>query len=68
MHCGFSELVVGIAGMSKMPDLDAFDRRQIISTLRTGHSLSEIIRQLGFSRLAVSTGYQEYMDGEKKKD
>ncbi|GFV81713.1 HTH_Tnp_Tc3_2 domain-containing protein [Trichonephila clavipes] len=34
-----------------------------------GHSISEIVRQLGFSRSAVSREYQEYMDdGQKTSD
>ncbi|GFT99496.1 uncharacterized protein TNCV_3239431 [Trichonephila clavipes] len=31
-----------------------------------GHSISEIVRQLGFSRSTVSGVYQEYMDGGQK--
>ena len=49
-----------------MPDLDAFDRGQIVGVRRMGHSISEIVRQLGFSRSTVSRVYQEYMDGGKK--
>ncbi|GFT82124.1 HTH_Tnp_Tc3_2 domain-containing protein [Trichonephila clavipes] len=30
------------------------------------HSISEIVRQLGFPRLTVSRVYEEYMDGEQK--
>ncbi|GFS73295.1 hypothetical protein TNCV_4711781 [Trichonephila clavipes] len=44
-----SELVAGIAGMGKLPDLDAFDSRQIVGARRRSHSISEIVRQLGFS-------------------
>ncbi|GFW76633.1 transposable element Tcb2 transposase [Trichonephila clavipes] len=52
--------------MGKLPDLDAFDRREIIGARRMGHSISKIVRQLGFSRSTVSL-YQEYMDGGQKK-
>lgn len=52
--------------MGKLPDLDAFDRGQIVDARRMGHSISEIVRQLGFSRSTVSRVYQEYMDGGKK--
>ncbi|GFX08307.1 uncharacterized protein TNCV_3267961 [Trichonephila clavipes] len=31
-----------------------------------GHSISEIVRQLGFSRSTVSRVYPEYMDGGQK--
>ncbi|GFX33646.1 uncharacterized protein TNCV_1933131 [Trichonephila clavipes] len=31
-----------------------------------GHSIFEIVRQLGFSRLTVSTVYQEYVDDRQK--
>ncbi|GFT42132.1 transposable element Tcb2 transposase [Trichonephila clavipes] len=31
-----------------------------------GHSISEIVRQLGFSRLTISRVYQEYLDGGQK--
>ncbi|GFU67609.1 HTH_Tnp_Tc3_2 domain-containing protein [Trichonephila clavipes] len=31
-----------------------------------GHSISEIVRQLGFSKSTVSRVYQEYMDGGGK--
>ncbi len=52
--------------MGKLPDLDAFDRGQIVGERRMGHSISEIVRELGFSRSTVSRVYQEYMDGRKK--
>ncbi|GFS72429.1 HTH_Tnp_Tc3_2 domain-containing protein [Trichonephila clavipes] len=66
-HCGCSELVAGIASIGKLPDLDAFDRGQIVGARRMGHLISKIFRQLGFSRSTVSRVYQEYMDGEQKK-
>ena len=66
-YCGCSELVVGIASVGKLPSLDAFDRGQIVGARRMGRSVSEIVRQLGFSRSTVSRVYQEYMDGEKKQ-
>ncbi|GFY05310.1 hypothetical protein TNCV_2207561 [Trichonephila clavipes] len=47
--------------LSKMPDLDTFDLGQIVGARRMGHSISEIVRQLGFSRSKVSRVYQEYM-------
>ncbi|GFX45053.1 uncharacterized protein TNCV_3431021 [Trichonephila clavipes] len=65
-YCGCSELVVGIVNMGKLPDLDTFDRGQIVGARRMGHSVSEIVRQLGFSRSRVSRVYQEYMDGGQK--
>ncbi|GFX93858.1 transposable element Tcb1 transposase [Trichonephila clavipes] len=43
-----SELVVGIASMGKPPDLYAFDNGEIICARRMGHSISEIVRQVGF--------------------
>ncbi|GFY21683.1 uncharacterized protein TNCV_1168271 [Trichonephila clavipes] len=52
--------------MGKLPDLDAFDREQIVSARRMGHSISKIFRQLGFSRSTVSRVFQEYMDGGQK--
>ena len=45
-----------------MPDLDAFDCRQIVGVKHMGYSFFEIVRQLGFLRLTVSRVYQEYMD------
>ncbi|GFX55099.1 HTH_Tnp_Tc3_2 domain-containing protein [Trichonephila clavipes] len=54
------------ASMGKLPDLDAFDRGQIVNTRRMGDSIPEIVRQLGFSRSTVSRVYQEYMDGGQK--
>ncbi|GFX06122.1 HTH_Tnp_Tc3_2 domain-containing protein [Trichonephila clavipes] len=52
--------------MGKLPDLDAFDRGQIIGTGDMGFSIFEIIRQLGFSRSTGSRVYQEYIDGGQK--
>ncbi|GFY16875.1 HTH_Tnp_Tc3_2 domain-containing protein [Trichonephila clavipes] len=52
--------------MRKLPDLDVFDRGQIVGERRKGHSISEILRQLGISRSPVSRVYQEYMDGGQK--
>ncbi|GFY33269.1 HTH_Tnp_Tc3_2 domain-containing protein [Trichonephila clavipes] len=67
--CGCSELVVGIASTGKLPDLDAFDRRQFVGARRMGYSISENVRQLGLARLTVSRVYQEYMDdGPKASD
>ncbi|GFX67704.1 HTH_Tnp_Tc3_2 domain-containing protein [Trichonephila clavipes] len=65
-YCGYSELVVGIASMGKLPDLDVFDHGQMVGARRLGHSVSEIVKLLGISRLTVSTVYQEYMDGAQK--
>ncbi|PRD29363.1 UNVERIFIED_CONTAM: hypothetical protein NCL1_29618 [Trichonephila clavipes] len=53
--------------MGKLPDLDAFDREQFVGARRMGHSISEIVRNLEFSRSTVSSVYQEYMDGGQKK-
>ncbi|GFW75894.1 long-chain-fatty-acid--CoA ligase 1 [Trichonephila clavipes] len=36
MYCVYSELVIGIATMGKLPDLDAFDRGQIVGARRMG--------------------------------
>ncbi|GFT17513.1 HTH_Tnp_Tc3_2 domain-containing protein [Trichonephila clavipes] len=66
-YFGNSELVVGIARMGKLSDLNAFDHKQIICARRTVHSIFEIARQLGFQRLTVSRVYQEYMDDGQKK-
>ncbi|GFX78150.1 transposable element Tcb2 transposase [Trichonephila clavipes] len=52
--------------MGKLPDLDAFNHEQIVGVQRMGHSISEIVRQIGFSRLTVSKTYQEYMDDGQK--
>ncbi|GFV59900.1 uncharacterized protein TNCV_3960151 [Trichonephila clavipes] len=55
--------------MGNLPKLDAFDRGQIVGARRMGHLISEIVRQLGFSRLTVSKVYQKYMDsGQKSSD
>ncbi|GFX56168.1 HTH_Tnp_Tc3_2 domain-containing protein [Trichonephila clavipes] len=55
--------------MGKLPDLDTFNRGQIICERRMGYSISEIVRQLEFSRLTVSRVYQESMDsGQKTSD
>ncbi|GFV42133.1 HTH_Tnp_Tc3_2 domain-containing protein [Trichonephila clavipes] len=50
----------------KLPDLDAFDSGQIAGAPRMRHSISEIFRQLGFSRSTVSRVYQEYIDSGQK--
>ncbi|GFW73547.1 uncharacterized protein TNCV_4327041 [Trichonephila clavipes] len=52
--------------MGKLPDLHAFDIPQIAGARRKGHSISEIARQLGFSRSTVSRVYKDYMDGEQQ--
>ncbi|GFV52881.1 uncharacterized protein TNCV_2875491 [Trichonephila clavipes] len=52
--------------MNKLPDLDAFHRGQTVGARHMGHLISEIVIQLGFSRLIVSRVYQEYMDGGQK--
>ncbi|GFX32419.1 hypothetical protein TNCV_2173391 [Trichonephila clavipes] len=66
-YCGCSELVVRIASMGKLPDLEAFNRRQIVGARSIDHSISEIFKQLGFSRSTVSRVCQEYIDGGQKK-
>ncbi|GFX07106.1 hypothetical protein TNCV_1557091 [Trichonephila clavipes] len=62
-----SQLFVGIAVMGKMPHLDVFDREQILGAPCKDYSISELVRQLGFSRLTVPRVYQENMDGGQKK-
>ncbi|GFW13741.1 uncharacterized protein TNCV_2105651 [Trichonephila clavipes] len=52
--------------MGKQPNLDAFDRGQIISARCMGRSISEIVRRLRFSRSTVSRVYQGCMDGGQK--
>ncbi|GFU89442.1 hypothetical protein TNCV_4875571 [Trichonephila clavipes] len=52
--------------MGKLPDIDTFDCKQIVDVRRMNHSISEIVRQLGFSRTTVSGAYQEYLDGGQK--
>ncbi|GFW67449.1 HTH_Tnp_Tc3_2 domain-containing protein [Trichonephila clavipes] len=52
--------------MGKLLDLDAFVCGKIVGARRMGNSISEIVRQLGFSRSIVSGVYQEYMDGGQK--
>ncbi|PRD21338.1 UNVERIFIED_CONTAM: hypothetical protein NCL1_51997 [Trichonephila clavipes] len=52
--------------MNKLLDLVAFDREQIVGARCMGHSISEIVRQLGFSWSTVSKVYQGYMDGGQK--
>ncbi|GFW93781.1 HTH_Tnp_Tc3_2 domain-containing protein [Trichonephila clavipes] len=55
--------------MNKLLDLVAFDREQIVGARCMGHSISEIVRQLGFSWSTVSKVYQGYMDsGQKSSD
>ncbi|GFV47615.1 HTH_Tnp_Tc3_2 domain-containing protein [Trichonephila clavipes] len=49
-----------------MSDLDVYDRKQIVDARRISHPISEIVRQLEFSRSTVSRIYQEYMDGGQK--
>ncbi|GFV53915.1 uncharacterized protein TNCV_4276931 [Trichonephila clavipes] len=61
-----SQLIVGITSVDKFPDLDSFDRGEIVSARRMGYSISEIVRQLGFSRSTVAIVYQEHMDGGQK--
>ncbi|GFX00988.1 hypothetical protein TNCV_4579541 [Trichonephila clavipes] len=52
--------------MGKLSDLDVFVHGQIVSGRRMDHSISEIVRQLGFSMSIVSRVCPEYMDGGKK--
>ncbi|GFV23680.1 hypothetical protein TNCV_3425851 [Trichonephila clavipes] len=54
-YCGCSEKGVGIARMGKLPDLDAFGGGQFVGARHMGHSISEIVGQLGFSRSTVSS-------------
>ncbi|GFX18022.1 hypothetical protein TNCV_1577011 [Trichonephila clavipes] len=52
--------------MGKLPDLDAFDRRHIVGARCMGHSISEMVRQLEFSRSTVSRVYQKTWMVDKK--
>ncbi|GFU56760.1 transposable element Tcb2 transposase [Trichonephila clavipes] len=52
--------------MSKLPDLDAFDRGQIVGARHMGRSISKIVSQLGLSRSTMSRVNQENMDGGLK--
>ncbi|GBN90862.1 hypothetical protein AVEN_52888-1 [Araneus ventricosus] len=52
--------------MDKTSDLDAFVCGQIVGTRRMGHSISEIVRELGFSRSTVSRVNREYTNGGEK--
>ncbi|GBM53755.1 Transposable element Tcb2 transposase [Araneus ventricosus] len=52
--------------MGKTSDLDAFNRRQIVGARHMDHSISEIVRERGFSRSTVLRVYREYTDGGKK--
>ncbi|GFU37809.1 hypothetical protein TNCV_1063481 [Trichonephila clavipes] len=52
--------------MGKLLDLDAFDGGQKVRKRRMIHSISEIVRLLGFSRSTVSRVYQKYMGGGQK--
>ncbi|GFV26718.1 HTH_Tnp_Tc3_2 domain-containing protein [Trichonephila clavipes] len=55
--------------MGNLPESDAFDRGQNIGARRMGHSISEIVRQLEFSRSTMPRMYQEYMgEGQKTSD
>ncbi|GBN83292.1 Transposable element Tcb2 transposase [Araneus ventricosus] len=42
--------------------------KQIVGARRIGHSVSEILREIGFSRSTVSRVYREYTDGGKTSD
>ncbi|GFX66400.1 HTH_Tnp_Tc3_2 domain-containing protein [Trichonephila clavipes] len=65
VYYGCSELVVGIASMGKLPNLDAFDQKQIVGARSMGHSISVIVGQLALSSSTVSSVCQEHMDGEQ---
>ncbi|GFV86408.1 uncharacterized protein TNCV_1469701 [Trichonephila clavipes] len=68
-HTGWAttSAIVGIVSIGKLPDLDAFNRGQIVGLRRMGNSISELVRQLGFSRSTVSRVYQEHMCGWRTK-
>ncbi|GFW82063.1 transposable element Tcb1 transposase [Trichonephila clavipes] len=59
-------VVVRIASMSKLSNLDAFNHGQIVGDRHMIYFISEIVRQLGFSRSTVSVVHQEYMGGGQK--
>lgn len=65
-YCGCCEFAVSTASMGKARDLNAFDRRQIIGARCMTHSISEIVREIGFSPSTLSTVYREYVDVENK--
>ncbi|GFS86218.1 hypothetical protein TNCV_660971 [Trichonephila clavipes] len=52
--------------MGILPDLNAFDCGQIIDARLMGHSISEIVKRLGFLWSAVSSVWHEYMDSGQK--
>ncbi|GFT32468.1 hypothetical protein TNCV_4484661 [Trichonephila clavipes] len=65
MYCGCSELV-GIATVGKLPESDTLRNGQIVGVRCMGHSISEIVRQLEFTKPTVSRVYQKYMNAGPK--
>lgn len=51
--------------MCKTRDLSVFERGEIIGARRIGHSISEVMQALGFSRITVSRMYREYIHSDK---
>ncbi|GBL82419.1 hypothetical protein AVEN_24251-1 [Araneus ventricosus] len=49
--------------MGKTSELGSFNLGKIVGARRMRHSISEIVRELGFSRLTMSRVYREYVDG-----
>lgn len=54
--------------MGKISDLAAFDHEQIVGACRMDHSVSEIVRELEFSRSTVSRAYRQHATGGKNCD
>lgn len=59
-YCDCCWTLIASASMDKTGDLYDFDRWEMIGIKNMGHSVSEIIRELGFSRSTVSRAYREY--------
>ncbi|GFU42011.1 hypothetical protein TNCV_4676981 [Trichonephila clavipes] len=52
--------------MGKLPDLDNFDCGQILGAPRMDHSISEIVRQIGFSSQTLAQFTTQLNDGASR--